>query len=272
METRAGKLVVAHIVQSGLRHGRYYDLARLHTVPAYEFVRIGAPVRIDLDDAHVVVRTRPAAAACMVGQVFGSEERVPECLRSPVTVEDARREDFHETHAVLPVERRTHGHYALETAQVGMRLFLHAAEQGEHRGHTHQEGYPVVLGVLQRQPGIELAQDHHLTACIERRAGAAGMQASPVEPGRHVHRTVGRRQREMHYHVVRRQHFVYGIQRHTLGAAGGSRSVQACTFVIDVQRLGRLRLRFASPAQISVEAELPLRSGPSYRKHCLGAV
>ena len=74
-----------------------------------------------------------------------------------------------------------------------------------------------------------------LAARVQRRARAARMDAAAVEPRGHIHRAVGRTQREMHHHIVRGQHLVDIVDRHALGPVGRARGVQAGGFVVDMR-------------------------------------
>ena len=61
------------------------------------------------------------------------------------------------------------------------------------------------------------------------------MNAAAVEPGGHIHRAVGRRQRKVHDDIMGRKDFVDVVDRHTLGTVGGTRSVQPCGFIVNMR-------------------------------------
>ena len=271
MEALARQLIVAHVVHSGLGRGGYDDLAYLGVVLLHRLVRFGEAVGVDLDHPHVVVGACAPAASGMLGKVGRSQEGVPEGLGRAVAVEYLRGEHLHEAYAALLVEGSAHRHDALEAAQVGPALLLHAAEQIQDRRHADEEVYAIVLSVLQCEAGVELAHHDHLASDVEGGAGAAGMQASAVEPRSHVHGLVAVGHGEVHYYVMGGEHLVDGIEGHSLGPAGGAGGVEPRALVVDVQRLVGDWLPVRAPAQEIVEVRVSLGSGAAGGEYDLRA-
>lgn len=92
----------------------------------------------------------------------------------------------------------------------------------------------VLLGVLEAEFRVEHPQDDHLTAGVQGGIGTAGVDAAPVEPGSHVHRSVGAVEGKVHHHVVGGEHLIDVIQRHAAGPARGAGRVQPEHLLIDV--------------------------------------
>ena len=102
-------------------------------------------------------------------------------------------------------------------------------------GTPNQERDFVLFRVFQAALGRKVAQNHDFAARIQRGAGAARVDAAAVEPRGHVHRAVGRTEREVHHYIMCGQHFVDIVDRHTLGAVGRTRSIKSRGLIIDVR-------------------------------------
>ena len=228
--------LIVIVAECTLRGGGNDDLARGLAVARDGLVRLGVrSILPDGDQAHVVVRARATGRPCHFGQVERAQEGVPESLGRAVAVEDVGRQKLHVLLARGLFKRRAHGDDAAQCGQVGGRALLRAREHRNDGRHADQEGNLVLLRVFQGTLGREVAQDDHFAACVQRRAGAARVDAAAVEPRGHVHGAVQGPEREVHHHVMRGEHLVNIVDRHALGAVGGTRGIQPGGFIVDMR-------------------------------------
>ena len=116
-----------------------------------------------------------------------------------------------------------------------MTLLLSGGEQGQDRGNARDKRDFVSLDIAQRPLGVEGAHNDQTRARVERRGGTARVDAAAVEPRGHVHGDVGRVDREVHDHVVRREHLVDVVERYALGSTRGAGGLQPQHLVVDVR-------------------------------------
>ena len=211
------------------------DLARCPAVARHGLVGLGmAAVLVHGNHAHVVVGAGTSGRTRHFRQVVRPQEGVPEGFGRAVAVEDVGGQKLHVFFAGRLVKGRAHGDDAAQGGQVGRGALLRAGEHGQDGRHADEESDLIALGIFEAGARVEIAQDDHLAAHVERRAGAARVDAAAVEPGRHVHGAVGRRQREVHDDVMGGQHLVDVVDGDALGAVGRARSVQAGGLVVDM--------------------------------------
>ena len=212
------------------------NLALGHVVVRDQIVRLGmGAVLAQLYDADLVIRTRAAGRACVIRQVERAQKCVPEGFRRAVAVENVRREQLHVLLACALFKRRAHGDNAAQRGQVVRGALLRAGEHGNDGRYTDQERNVVLRGIFQAALRCKIAQNDNFTARIEGRARAAGVDAAAVEPRGHVHRAVGRTEREVHHNVMRGKHLVDIVDRHALRTVGCAGSVQTGGLVVDVR-------------------------------------
>ena len=202
----------------------------------HDFLGLGVrAVRVHGDHTHIVIGARPSGRTGHFGQVVGTQEGVPEGFGRAVSVENIRGQQLHILFARGLLEGCAHGDDAAQGGQVDRGALLGAGEHGQDGRHADEEGDPIALGVFQTGARVEIAQDDHLTADVERRARAARVDAAAVEPRGHVHGAVGRGERKVHNDIVCRQHLIDVIDRHALGAVGCARGVKTGGFVVDMR-------------------------------------
>ena len=238
-----GLHVVAGVVVGRLG-GRAYDhFAHLFAVLCSEVVWLGAVVVVDFHDPHIVVDTRGACRTGILGQVEGTQERVPKCLRRAVAVVDVGREYLLIADAGGSLQGRAHGHYAVQGAEVEVLPLLFVGQFLEHGGHTDDEGDLVALDVFERGDGVKLGHDHQRGAGVECGAGTGAVEPAAVKPRRRVHRHVPVAHGEVNHHVVAGEYLVDARERHGLRASRCARGVEASSLVVDIIR--RVVFRFA---------------------------
>ena len=112
---------------------------------------------------------------------------------------------------------------------------LRAGEHGDDGRYTDEERDFVLLCIFQAALRCKIAQNNNFATRIEGRARAAGVDAAAVEPRGHVHRAVGRTEREVHHNVMRGKHLVDIVERHALRTVGCAGSVQTGGLVVDMR-------------------------------------
>ena len=174
VELGLGHFLVVIVAERALCRRGDDNLARGLAVARDGLVRLGVrAVLVDGDQTHVVVRARAAGRARHIRQVERAQEGVPEGLGRAVAVEDVGRQQLHIFLARGLFKRRAHRDDAAQRGQVGRGALLRAREHRDDGRHADQEGDLVLFRVFQRALGREIAQDDHLAARVQRRAGAA---------------------------------------------------------------------------------------------------
>ena len=236
----------------------------------YDFLGLGVrAVRVHGDHAHVVIGARPSGRTGHFGQVVGTQEGIPEGLGRAVAVENIGRQQLHILFARGLLEGCAHGDDAAQGRQVDRGALLGAGEHGQNGRHADEEGDLIALGVFQAGARVEIAQNDHLTADIERRARAARVDAAAVEPRGHIHGAVGRGERKVHNHIVCRQHLIDVIDRHALGAVGCARGVKTGGFVVDMRVKIDRRVGLGLTVHIVIKGRIPLSTS---HQHPVGLV
>ena len=252
---------VVVIAVSGLFRAEDDDLAGLLAVMGHHLVGLGLVVVIGLDHPHLIVDAAASGGAGVLGQVIGAQERVPQRLGGAVAVVDVGGEYLHIALTGGLFKGRAHGDQTLEPAQIH-RVFLLRAAQHLHGGWgAHGEGHAVLVDGLETQLGLEYPGDDGGCAHIEGGAGAAHMDAAPVEPGGHVEQHVVGVHGVVHDNVVGAQHLVDVVYRYALGQGGGAGGAQAQHLVIDVGAHLHLRVGDELIADIVLIGNMALGQG-----------
>ena len=111
-------------------------------------------------------------------------------------------------------KRRAHRHDSFQAAQITVQEFLRVRKHLQVCGRSHDECDSVRGNPAEYRFRLEIPHDYERAACVEGRAGAAAVAASPVEPGRHVQRYVARAERVLHDDVMCGEYFVDVVDRH----------------------------------------------------------
>ena len=196
--------------------------AHFHAVSGSQFIRLGLAVFEYFHHSYIVVDAGCTCCTCVFRKVKRTQERVPESLSGPVSVEYVVCQHFLVSYAGCFLQRAAHGHNAPERTYVLRVAFLCVSEVFQHGRYSDQEGNVVFPDIFQCFLCIELAHDYHAAAGVQSRARSCAVESSSVEPRRGVHRDVPVAHREMNHHVVAGENFIDAGERNCFLSAGRS--------------------------------------------------